>query len=100
MSWREYFQIALYFALLLALVKPLGGYMARVYDGSPVFLEKVLGPVERVIYRLAGVRREDEDTWQTYAIGMLVFNVAGLFVVYALQRLQGVLPLNPQGLAA
>src|SRR5207248_2367889 len=55
---------------------------------------------ERVIYRLAGVRREDENTWQTYAIGMLVFNVAGLFVVYALQRLQGVLPLNPQGLAA
>jgi K+-transporting ATPase ATPase A chain len=100
MTWREYLQIALYFGLLLALVKPLGGYMARVYDGSPIFLERVLGPVERVIYRLAGVRREDENSWQTYAVGMLIFNVLGLLVVYALQRLQGALPLNPQGFGA
>jgi potassium-transporting ATPase potassium-binding subunit len=93
-------QIGLCFVALLLLVKPLGSYMARVYEGEPVFLAKALGPVERVLYRLAGVREDSEMSWKVYARAMLVFNVAGLFVVYALQRFQAVLPLNPQSLAA
>ncbi|HSQ67331.1 MAG TPA: potassium-transporting ATPase subunit KdpA [Polyangiaceae bacterium] len=100
MSWQGWAQLALYFVVLVALVKPLGGYMARVYQNEPIFLEKLFGPVERLMYRAAGVKRDDETTWKTYAVGMLLFNAAGLFVVYALQRLQGVLPLNPQGMAA
>jgi len=99
-SWQGYAQLALYFVVLVALVKPLGGYMARVYQNEPIALEKIFGPVERLMYRAAGVKRDDETTWKTYAVGMLLFNAAGLFVVYALQRLQGVLPLNPQGMAA
>jgi K+-transporting ATPase ATPase A chain len=100
MTWQGWAQIALYFVVLLAAVKPLGSYMARVYEGQPVLLEKVFGPIERLIYRLAGVKRDDDTNWKTYAIAMMVFNVAGLVVVYLLQRLQAALPLNPQGLTA
>src|SRR5262245_51024847 len=100
MTGAGWAQIVLYFAILIALVKPLGGYMARVYEGEPVLLEKVFGSLERFIYRLSGVKRDDDQTWKAYAIGMLIFNVAGLLVVYLLQRLQAALPLNPQGLAA
>jgi potassium-transporting ATPase potassium-binding subunit len=71
--------------------------MARVYEGRPFLLDRVLGPVERLIYKLAGVRPEQEMGWITYVEAMLLFNVAGLFLLYALQRLQGWLPLNPQG---
>jgi K+-transporting ATPase ATPase A chain len=92
------FQLILYVVVLTALAKPLGAYMARVYEGRPFGLDRVLGPVERLIYRLAGVRPDQEMGWKTYAIAMLIFNFAGLFVVYALQRFQHVLPLNPQGL--
>ena len=100
MTVHGYVQILLFFAVLVATAVPLGHYMARVYDNEPTPLEKVFGPVERLLYRLAGVRRDDETSWKTYAIGMLLFNVAGVFVVYAIQRLQAVLPLNPQGFAA
>jgi K+-transporting ATPase ATPase A chain len=93
-------QLALYFAVLIGLAWPLGSYMARVYEGERVWLSRVLGPVERLIYRLAGTSEADEQSWQTYAVGMLAFNLAGLLVVYALQRLQASLPLNPQGLPA
>ena len=100
MTSNAFLQIAVYLAALLLCVKPLGAYMARVYEGDPGFLGKVFGPIERLFYRLSGVTADAEQTWKQYALGMLLFNVAGLFVVYALQRLQGVLPLNPQGLAA
>ncbi len=100
MTWQGWAQIALYLAVLVALVKPLGAFMARVYEGQPIWLEKALGPVERLIYRAAGVKRDDEQDWKAYAVAMLVFNVAGLLVVYALQRLQGSLPLNPAGMGA
>ena len=93
-------QIALYLVVLLALVKPLGAFMAAVYAGRPFWLERVFGGFERLIYRLAGVRTTEEMGWKTYAATMLLFNAAGVLVVYALQRLQGVLPLNPQGLGA
>ncbi|HEU4370595.1 MAG TPA: potassium-transporting ATPase subunit KdpA [Methylomirabilota bacterium] len=94
------FQLALYVVVLLALARPLGAYMARVYQDQPFGLERVLGWLERLIYRLAGVRPGEEMGWKTYAATMLLFNLAGLLAVYLLQRLQGVLPLNPQGLGA
>jgi K+-transporting ATPase ATPase A chain len=93
-------QMGLYFIALLALVKPLGWYMARVYEGAPVEVERLLGPVERCIYRLAGVRAGEEMDWKTYAATMLLFNAVGILALYVLQRLQGFLPLNPQGFGA
>jgi potassium-transporting ATPase potassium-binding subunit len=93
-------QIFLYVAVLLALVKPLGGYMARVFEGKPCGLDRTLGPIERLIYRICGVRDGEEMNWQTYAGAMLLFSTAGVLLLYALQRLQGLLPLNPQGFGA
>ena len=93
-------QLLFFLVVLLALAKPLGAYMARVYERRPFGLDRVLGWLERLIYRLAGVRPGEEMGWRTYAIAMLVFNAAGLLVVYGLQRVQGVLPLNPQGFGA
>jgi K+-transporting ATPase ATPase A chain len=93
-------QITLYVVALLLLVKPLGAYMARVYQGERTFLDPVLGPVERLIYRLGGVRADQEMDWKTYALAMLLFNATGVVALYALQRLQGLMPLNPQGFGA
>lgn len=93
-------QLALFLGVLLGLVKPLGWFMARVYQGKPCGLDRVLGPIERFIYRLAGVKPEHEMGWKTYAAAVMLFSAVGLVVVYALQRLQGSLPLNPQGLGA
>lgn len=90
-------QIGLYLVVLVVLAKPLGSFMARVYQGEPCLLSRVLGPVEGLIYRACGIRREEEMTWQSYAGAVLGFSIAGLLVVYLLQRLQGILPLNPQG---
>jgi potassium-transporting ATPase potassium-binding subunit len=100
MTLYGFIQIGIYFIVLLLLVKPLGLYMARVYQGEHTFLNRVLGPVERLLYRLAGIDPAHEMDWKTYAIAMLVFNLIGLVVVYALQRVQGFLPLNPRGFAA
>jgi K+-transporting ATPase ATPase A chain len=100
MTANGIFQLALYVVVLIALAKPLGSYMARVYQNQPFGLDKVLGGLERLIYRLAGVQPDQEMGWKTYAVAMLLFNFAGLLVLYLLQRLQGVLPLNPQGLGA
>jgi K+-transporting ATPase ATPase A chain len=93
-------QLVLYVVVLTVLAKPLGAYMARVYENRPFGLDRFLGPLERLIYRLSGVRPEEEMDWKNYAIAMLLFNFAGLLVVYGLQRLQGWLPLNPQGFGA
>ncbi len=93
-------QIALYLVVLIALAKPLGSYMARVYEGESTFLDRLLGPIERLIYRVSGIRPEVEMNWKTYAVAMLIFNLFGLLAVYLLQRVQQVLPLNPQGLGA
>ena len=100
MTTNGYIQLGLYMVVLIALAKPLGAYMARVYENRPFGLHRLLGPLERLIYRLCGVRPDEEMGWKTYAVAMLLFNLAGLLVVYALQRLQGVLPLNPQQLGA
>jgi potassium-transporting ATPase potassium-binding subunit len=74
-------QLALYLIVLLLLVKPLGLYMARVYEGKTVGLDRMLGWLERLIYRAAGVRPEAEQGWKAYAIAMLLFNFAGILVV-------------------
>src|SRR5262245_5065028 len=100
MTLNGYLQLGLYLVVLLALAKPLGGFMARVYMGQPNALDRVFGPLERLIYRLCGVRATEEMGWKTYAIAMLLFNLFGFLAVYALQRLQGMLPLNPQGLGS
>lgn len=100
MTLNGYVQLLFYLVVLIALAKPLGWYMARVYEGQPTGLDRVLGPIERLIYRLCGVRANEEMDWKVYTIAMLLFHVAGFLVVYALQRLQGVLPLNPQHLTA
>jgi K+-transporting ATPase ATPase A chain len=93
------FQIVLYLVVLVALAKPLGAFIAKVYQGEHTFLSPVLGALERVIYRAAGVNPSAETGWKRYAAGVLIFNLIGFVVVYLLQRLQGVLPLNPQGFA-
>jgi K+-transporting ATPase ATPase A chain len=96
MTGNGLLQIALTLGVLVALVKPLGGFMARVYQGQPCGLEGALSWLERGIYRLAGVDRSRESGWKMYAAGVMVFNLIGLLVVYTLQRLQPALPLNPQ----
>jgi K+-transporting ATPase ATPase A chain len=100
MTTYGFAQIIIYLVLLVSLAYPLGLFIARVYRHEPTFLDRILRPVERILYRLAGVNAEEEMDWKQNAIAMLIFNLAGILVVYALQRLQGFLPLNPQGLAA
>ena len=84
-------QLAFYLIVLIALAKPLGAYMARVYEGRPLLLGRALGWLERLVYKVSGIAPEVEMGWKTYALTMLLFNLAGLLVVYGLQRLQGVL---------
>jgi K+-transporting ATPase ATPase A chain len=100
MNIFSWLQLIFYMVVLVALVKPLGTFMARVYEGEHTFLDPLMRPLEKLIYRLSGVKPDDEMNWKMYAVAMLLFNVLGLLVVYALQRLQGFLPLNPQGFGA
>jgi K+-transporting ATPase ATPase A chain len=100
MTTFGWLQIGLYLFILLLLVKPLGSYMARVYQGERTWLGRVVGPVERLIYRILGLRADDEMDWKTYAFALMLFSLVGLLALYGLQRLQSVLPLNPQNLGA
>mgnify|MGYP000877328764 CR=1 FL=1 len=93
-------QVVLYFAVLVALVRPLGAYMARVYEGEATRMMRVLGPVERSIYRVLCVDPAEEMDWKRYAVALLSFNLVGCVVLYLLQRVQGALPGNPQHLGA
>src|SRR5208283_998708 len=93
-------QIGFYLIVLLLLVKPLGSFMAKVYKGELTFLSPVLGPVERLIYRITGVKPHEEMDRKTYAFAILLFTLVGLITLYGLQRLQAILPLNPQNLGA
>lgn len=88
-------QFAFYFVALVALALPLGSYMARVYTGDARIAQRVLGPIERLLYRVAGVRADEEMSWKKYAASVLVFNFLGALIVYLLQRVQATLPLNP-----
>ncbi len=100
MTSNAIIQLSLYLVVLVALVKPLGAYMARVYQGHPFGMDRVFGWLERGIYRLAHVDPLQEMTWRTYAIAILFFNALGFVAVYALMRLQGLLPFNPQSFPA
>ena len=100
MTCNGWLQIALFAGLVLVLAAPLGEYMRRVFARERTWLDPVLGPVERGIYRLCGVDADQEQHWTTYTIGMLLFNLAGLLALYVLQRAQGWLPWNPQGYGA
>lgn len=93
-------QIGILFALVLVCVKPLGGYMARVFQGERTPLAIALGPIERGFYRLAGVDPAKEQGWFAYTVAMIVFNAAGFLLLYLILRLQGFFPLNPQGFSA
>ena len=90
-------QLAFYVVVLIALAKPLGAYMARIYEGEPAFLNRIGAPFERLVYRVCGVRAEREMRWTEYAVAAMAFNILGLLAVYALQRFQGLLPLQPAG---
>jgi K+-transporting ATPase ATPase A chain len=92
-------QIGLFLVVLVALVQPIGRYMADVYEGERTWLTWLLSPVERLVYRVGGMEPQSEQDWKHYALAVLVFNGVGLLFLYLLQRLQGALPLNPQGFA-
>ena len=100
MTLVGWLQIALVLALVLACAIPLSKFVTRVFAGERNFLSPVFGPVERGFYRLAGVDPAREQDWYAYAIAMIVFSVAGFLSLYALQRLQNFLPLNPRGFDA
>jgi K+-transporting ATPase ATPase A chain len=100
MTGHDIVMMVLFMVALIALGVPLGRYMAGVYQGETRFAERVLGPVERFFYRAAGVKADEDMPWTRYAAAVLVFNLVGFVAVYLLQRLQGVLPLNPLGLSA
>lgn len=100
MTLVGWFQIALFCATVVVLAKPLGWFMAKVFNGERTFLAPVLRPVEVTIYRLADVDETREQHWLSYATAMLFFNLAGFLLLYAILRLQGFLPLNPQGMSA
>ncbi len=100
MTANGWLQLAFFMIALLALAKPLGAYMARVFENRPCGLDRVLGPLERLTYRLSGVRQNEEMTWKGYALAMLAFNFLGLLAVYLLHRVQHLLPWNPAGMAA
>ncbi len=100
MTTNGWIQIVLTVGLGLGLSYPLGLYMARVYEGKLGWFEKILGPFERLMYKIAGVKPGDEMDWKQYAVSMLLFNMLGCLAIYAIQRLQGILPFNPAGLSA
>ena len=95
MTANDWIQIVVYFVVLLALAVPLGHFMARVMSGEQTWLSRLGRPLERALYRFAGVAEDDEMTWTRYATALLVFSAACFAVVYLLQRLQGFLPANP-----
>jgi potassium-transporting ATPase potassium-binding subunit len=90
-------QIAVFFVAVLALTKPMGAFMARVFEGERTWLHPLLRPLERLIYRLCGIKEDQEQRWTGYAGSLLMFSLAGLLLTYLVQRIQGFLPFNPQG---
>ena len=97
MTINGWIQIVFYCAIVIALVKPLGWYMTRVFNGERTFLWPVMQPVEGALYRVAGVDPAREQHWLTYTLAMLFFHLGGFVILYAVMRLQAVLPFNPAG---
>jgi potassium-transporting ATPase potassium-binding subunit len=100
MTILGWIQIALFCAIVVALVKPLGWFMTRVFNGERTFLSPVLRPVEVALYRLGGVDERREQHWLTYTVAMLLFNVGGFVILYTLMRFQALLPFNPSEMSA
>ncbi len=100
MTFNGWLQIAIYCLVIIAITRPLGGFMTRIFNGERTFLHPVLRPVERAVYWCCGVDETKEQSWLIYAVAMLLFSIAGFVVLYALQRFQAVLPFNPQGQSA
>src|SRR5690348_8916503 len=100
MTTAGWVQIAVFFLLVLALTKPLGVYLARVFNHEHTLLDPLLGPLERLLYRLTGVDENSEMRWTEYALAMLLFSAVSMLLLYLLERAQAFLPLNPQKLAA
>src|SRR6185295_5332037 len=98
MTINGWLQILFFFAVILAVTKPLGIFMARVFNRERTFLDPILRPLERLIYRLTGVDERREMSWTEYAVTMLLFSLVSMLVLYGLQRLQYYLPFNPQKL--
>jgi K+-transporting ATPase ATPase A chain len=100
MTINGWLQIAFFLLLILAVTKPLGVFMTHVFNREKTFLDPVLRPVERLIYRTTGVDEDHEMPWTEYAITMLLFSVVSMLLLYLIQRVQGFLPFNPQKLGA
>ena len=100
MTITGWIQIALFCIIVVALVKPLGWYMTRVFSGERTFLSPVLKPLETGLYRIAGVDERREQDWLLYTVSMLLFHVGGFLIIYLMLRVQGMLPFNPQGMTA
>src|SRR4030067_3402518 len=100
MTLYHLFPVVLFLAILTLAAVPLGRFIAKVFSNKRTFLTGVVGPVERVIYRLLGVDEKDEMTWKTYAFSLLLFNAIGIVILFALQLIQGLLPFNPQRFGA
>src|SRR5258705_10035061 len=98
MTANGWIQIGIFFICILAAAKPLGLFIAAVMEGRRNWLSPVLAPVERVIYRISGIQADKEQTWPLYAISLLAFSLVSGLLLYAMQRLQGFLPLNVLGL--
>ena len=97
MTSNDFIQLLVYFVVLIALAIPLGLYMAKVFDGEKTFMDKVMGPLERIIYRICGIDAKKEMNWWEYALSLLAFSFVGLISLFLLLLAQGNLPLNPQG---
>ena len=99
MTTNGWLQILVFLLIVLALTKPLGVFMARVFNREKTFLDPVLRPIERLIYALTGVDENVEMKWTEYAVAMLLFSLVSMVLLYLIQRVQGMLPFNPQKLA-
>ena len=97
MTINGIFQIAVFFLVILAITKPLGAYMSKVFAGERTFLYPVLRPIERTCYAIGGVKESVEQRWTQYAGSLLAFSIFSALLLYVMQRLQGWLPFNPMG---
>src|ERR1700682_5834169 len=100
MTANGWFQIAFFLMLILAVTKPMGVFMARVFNREKTFMDPVLRPVERALYRVTGVDENHEMRWTEYAISMLLFSAVSMLLLYLIERVQGFLPFNPQKFGA
>ena len=96
MTVNGWIQILLYMAIIFAITKPLGSYMYRVFEGDRQPLPRLFGAIERLLYKLCGVDPKQQQDWKQYTLAMLVFSAITLLVTYGIERLQHILPLNPQ----